>query len=128
MQGRYMEVDLSQQPVRILGSYKDPAAPPGAPAWDLTPVVFPYVVSDTDTEVFMITAYANQCDCEWYAELYWSSGGKSGEAIIDDRGRPFRTAPPGRVQDTYSYDPKSMRWYKNSGSCPQLTNFTCTNV
>jgi hypothetical protein len=126
--GRYIEVDLSKQPVHIVASRSDQMPSPNEPAWDLKPVVFPYTVSATDTEVFMIYADANQCDCEWYAKLYWSTGSKNGESVIDDEGRPFRTAPYQRVKNTYSYDPKLRRWSKDATRCPLLNEFECVRT
>jgi hypothetical protein len=55
------------------------------------PIQFPYKVSDTDPEVFVIDAVTAQYDCTWVAELYWSFEGKNGTTIIDDGGKPFRT-------------------------------------
>jgi hypothetical protein len=126
--GRFIEVDLSKQPVRIIASYKDQMPSPNEPAWDLKPVIFPYTVSATDAEEFMIIADANQCDCEWYAELSWSANGKNGESIINDQGRPFRTAPYTRVRNTYSFDWKSGKWSKDTGQCEFLSNYKCTNA
>jgi len=123
--GRYIEVDLSKQPVRIVASRPDQMPGPNEPAWDLKPVIFPYTVSATDTEVFMIHADANQCDCEWYAKLYWSTDGKNGESIINDQGRPFRTVPYERVKGMYTYDPASKRWSRAPNSCSQPVEFKC---
>ncbi len=124
--GRYIEVNLSKQPVRIVASVPDRFGGSNEPAWQLKPVIFPYTVSATDTEIFKIIADANQCDCEWYAKLYWSTDGKNGESIIDDQGRPFRTAPYQRVTATYSYDQNSRRWIKDASPCQQPTEFTCS--
>jgi len=123
--GRYIEVDLSKQPVRLVASKPDQMPSRNEPAWELKPVKFPYTVSATDTEVFKILADSNQCDCEWYAELFWSTGGKNGESIINDDGRPFRTAPYQRVRQTYSYDPKSRRWVRDTSTCVALVGFEC---
>lgn len=126
--GRYIEVDLSKQPVRIVASRPVQMPSPNEPAWELKPVVFPYSVSATDSEIFMIYADANQCDCEWYAKLYWSTAGKNGESTIDDGGRPFRTAPYQRVKNMYSYDPKLGRWLKEPTKCPVLSEFECVRT
>jgi hypothetical protein len=123
--GRYIEVDLSKQPVRIVASRPDRIPGPNEPAWDLKPVIFPYTVSATDTEVFMIYADANQCDCEWYAKLYWSIGGQNGESIINDQGRPFRTVPYQRVKGMYTYDPESKQWSSDRNQCSQPVEFKC---
>ncbi|GGJ95336.1 transcriptional regulator [Streptomyces camponoticapitis] len=53
---------------------------------------FPYKVSESDPEVFHITANASARYVSWYLELEWSSGGREGTVRIDDRGKPFRTS------------------------------------
>ncbi|MET4923155.1 helix-turn-helix transcriptional regulator [Streptomyces sp. PSRA5] len=53
---------------------------------------FPYQVSESDPEVFHITAHASARYISWYLELEWSSGGREGTLRIDDRGKPFRTS------------------------------------
>jgi hypothetical protein len=54
-------------------------------------ISFPYHVTESEPEVFFIFAGAQRCDCTWVAELSWSAEGRSGVAVIDDDGRPFRT-------------------------------------
>lgn len=72
-------------------------------------VSFPYRVSASDPEVLIVTGRAVRCDCDWVAELRWSSGGRSGTARIDDGGRPFRTSgAPGRP--VLDYDTGAGRW------------------
>ncbi|MFK4687575.1 transcriptional regulator [Streptomyces pristinaespiralis] len=72
-------------------------------------VSFPYRVSATDPEVLLVTGRTVRCDCEWYLQLRWSSGGRTGTVRIDDDGRPFRTSAlaDGAVHD---YDYGSRRW------------------
>ncbi|QHY97389.1 hypothetical protein SSPS47_19985 [Streptomyces sp. S4.7] len=53
---------------------------------------FPYKVSESDPEVFHITAKASARYVSWYLELEWSSGGREGTLRIDDHGKPFRTS------------------------------------
>ncbi|MGP3967238.1 helix-turn-helix domain-containing protein [Streptomyces sp. 6N223] len=53
---------------------------------------FPYQVSETDPEVYYVTARTQAHDVNWYLELEWSSGGQRGTVRIDDDGRPFRTS------------------------------------
>ncbi|OII62253.1 hypothetical protein BJP40_29585 [Streptomyces sp. CC53] len=59
----------------------------------------PYRVTKDDPLVVRVEAAAAHCDCDWYLEAEWSSGGQRGTLRIDDGGRPFRTsgaAEPGR--------------------------------
>lgn len=53
---------------------------------------FPYKVSESDPEVFQISAKASARYVSWYLELEWSSGGREGTLRIDDHGQPFRTS------------------------------------
>ncbi|WP_405441384.1 helix-turn-helix domain-containing protein [Streptomyces niveus] len=53
---------------------------------------FPYKVSESDPEVFQISANASARYVSWYLELEWSSGGREGTLRIDDQGKPFRTS------------------------------------
>ncbi|MFF7254336.1 helix-turn-helix domain-containing protein [Streptomyces microflavus] len=83
---------------------------PGNDTGEPIPAVsFPYRVSASDPEVFLVTGRAARCDCDWVAELRWSSGGRSGTVRIDDDGRPFRTSgAPGRP--VHDYDFVTRRW------------------
>ncbi|MFG3011459.1 helix-turn-helix domain-containing protein [Streptomyces cinerochromogenes] len=53
---------------------------------------FPFKVSQSDPEVFHVTADASAYDVSWYLELSWSSGNRHGTLVVDDAGRPFRTS------------------------------------
>ncbi|MFF7858137.1 helix-turn-helix domain-containing protein [Streptomyces sp. NPDC007904] len=53
---------------------------------------FPFKVSQSDPEVYYISADASAYDVRWYLELKWSSGTRSGTLTVDDRGRPFRVS------------------------------------
>ncbi|MFH9609551.1 helix-turn-helix domain-containing protein [Streptomyces sp. NPDC017448] len=72
-------------------------------------VAFPYRVSVTEPEVFLITGRTVGCDCDWFAELGWSSGGRSGTVRVDDGGRPFRTGGV-RGRPVLDYDTTARRW------------------
>ncbi|MFJ3639657.1 helix-turn-helix domain-containing protein [Streptomyces sp. NPDC090108] len=53
---------------------------------------FPYKVSESDPEVFYITAHTRAHDVRWDLTLDWSSGDRHGTVHIDDNGRPFHTS------------------------------------
>lgn len=72
-------------------------------------VSFPYRISATDPEVLLVAGRTVRCDCDWYLELRWSSGGRSGAVRIDDGGRPFRTSALGDGP-VYEYDYGARRW------------------
>ncbi|WP_020119335.1 helix-turn-helix transcriptional regulator [Streptomyces canus] len=75
---------------------------------------FPYKVSESDPEVFYVTARARAHDVRWDLGLDWSSGDRSGTVHIDDDGRPFRTsADVGRPG--YDYPLGSSEWIARTG-------------
>ncbi|MEU7375105.1 helix-turn-helix domain-containing protein [Streptomyces albidoflavus] len=53
---------------------------------------FPYKISESDPEMFRVTAHTGGRDVSWYLEVEWSSGERQGVFRVDDRGRPFRTS------------------------------------
>ncbi|MET9422245.1 helix-turn-helix transcriptional regulator [Streptomyces sp. NPDC006540] len=82
---RMFDVDLDKsRPVARSVAGNDAGEP-------IPAVSFPYRVSASDPEVLLVTGRTVTCDCEWYLQLRWSSGGRTGTVRIDDGGRPFRT-------------------------------------
>nr|WTB28815.1 hypothetical protein OG781_04000 [Streptomyces sp. NBC_00830] len=53
---------------------------------------FPYKVSESDPEVFYVSAHAEAHHVTWFLGLEWSSGKQQGSVRIDDNGKPFRTS------------------------------------
>ncbi|MGW2705035.1 helix-turn-helix domain-containing protein [Streptomyces sp. NPDC001340] len=53
---------------------------------------FPFKVSESDPEVFHVTAEASAYDVSWSLALTWSSGSRHGVLQIDNHGRLFRTS------------------------------------
>ncbi|MGW9191688.1 helix-turn-helix domain-containing protein [Streptomyces rubiginosohelvolus] len=105
---RMFDVDLdASRPVARSVAGNDSGEP-------IEAVSFPYRVSVTDPEVFLITGRTVGCDCSWVAELAWSSGGGSGTVRIDDGGRPFRTSGV-RGQSVLDYDTAAGRWVSAAG-------------
>ncbi|MQS99822.1 transcriptional regulator [Streptomyces jumonjinensis] len=76
---------------------------------EIPAVALPYRVSVRDPEVLLVTGRTTECDCDWYLELDWSSGDRSGTVRIDDGGRPFRTSGV-RDRPAYEYDTIAGRW------------------
>jgi transcriptional regulator with XRE-family HTH domain len=75
---------------------------------------FPYKVSESDPEVFYVTARTKAHDVRWDLSLDWSSGGRSGTVHIDDSGKPFRTsADVGRPG--YDYPLGGSEWIERIG-------------
>jgi transcriptional regulator with XRE-family HTH domain len=75
----------------------------------LPAVSFPYRVSAEDPEILLVSADSVNCDCDWYLELDWRSGDRTGTVRIDDNGRPFRTSGT-RGRTAHLYDPGTGAW------------------
>ncbi|MEU0599730.1 helix-turn-helix transcriptional regulator [Streptomyces sp. NPDC006393] len=74
---------------------------------------FPYKVSESDPEVFYVTAHTKAHDVRWDLTLDWSSGGRRGTVHIDDNGAPFRTsADEGRPG--YDYPLGGNEWIERA--------------
>lgn len=75
---------------------------------------FPYKVSESDPEVFYVTARTKAHDVRWNLTLDWSSGSRRGTVRIDDNGTPFRTsADVGRPG--YDYPLGGSDWITRMG-------------
>jgi hypothetical protein len=87
---RWVAVDLDASPPRrttgFLGEFASQMPTP-----ERRPITFPYHVSLTDAESFEVFGNAERCDCLWRIELFWSSQGRTGSYVIDDRGGPIHT-------------------------------------
>ncbi|WP_051722522.1 helix-turn-helix transcriptional regulator [Streptomyces albus] len=77
---------------------------------ELPAVRLPFTVSPKDPLVLRVTARTGGCDCRWYLELDWTSGGREGTVRINDGGDPFRTSGiEGRPLYGYWLDPRGWR-------------------
>lgn len=75
---------------------------------------FPYKISESDPEVFYVTAHTKAHDVRWDLSLDWSSGDRSGTVHLDNTGRPFRTsADAGRPG--YDYPLGGSEWIERVG-------------
>ncbi|QJT03302.1 helix-turn-helix domain-containing protein [Streptomyces asoensis] len=77
---------------------------------------FPFKVSESDPEVYYVTADASAYDVRWYLELSWSSGSRHGKLTIDDKGRPFRTSGENGRPD-YEFPLGGSAW-ERAGASP----------
>ncbi|MFE5813364.1 helix-turn-helix domain-containing protein [Streptomyces sp. NPDC056479] len=75
---------------------------------------FPFKVSESDPEVFKITADASAYDVTWYLELAWSSGDRQGTLVVDDDGKPFRTSG-NNGRPAYEFPLGGQKWLKSIG-------------
>ena len=70
---------------------------------------FPYSVSESDPEVYYITADASAYYVSWYLELKWTSGSRSGTLVVNDGGQPFRTSG-NNGRPAYEYPLGGPQW------------------
>ncbi|MFC9651720.1 helix-turn-helix domain-containing protein [Streptomyces sp. NPDC056937] len=70
---------------------------------------FPYSVSESDPEVYYISATATARDVSWYLELEWTSGDRHGTLRVDDNGKPFRTSGS-QGRPSYDYPLGGTEW------------------
>jgi len=72
----------------------------GDQEWRTAPLVFPYVVSSTESETLLVIG-ATKGLVGWTAELLWSDGAVVGRSTIDDNGKPFMTTCDPHVPQIY---------------------------
>ena len=89
---RTASFDLDKTPPKLTPFFDPGQAGPDARPYELQPIKFPYRVALTDPEVFWIEGTTVKCDCEWHAEISWSSKGKSGWVKVDNNGKSFHTS------------------------------------
>ncbi|MEV7415039.1 helix-turn-helix domain-containing protein [Streptomyces sp. NPDC089919] len=78
---------------------------PGNDAGEPLPApALPLKVSAADPAVIRVEAATTGCDCDWYLELRWVAGDRSGTVRIDAAGRPFRTSAALGPSYGYAYD------------------------
>ncbi|MFD3916162.1 helix-turn-helix domain-containing protein [Streptomyces sp. NPDC058603] len=70
---------------------------------------FPYKVSESDPEVYYVSATATARDVSWYLELEWTSGDRRGTLRVDDNGKPFRTSGS-EGRPSYDYPLGGTEW------------------
>ncbi|MDX3246980.1 helix-turn-helix transcriptional regulator [Streptomyces sp. ME18-1-4] len=76
---------------------------------------FPFKVSESDPEVYYVTADASAYDVRWYLELSWTSGSRHGTVTIDDEGKPFRTSGSNGRPD-YEFPLGGSAWQRAGAS------------
>ncbi|MEU6123658.1 helix-turn-helix transcriptional regulator [Streptomyces sp. NPDC047123] len=91
----------------VFGTGLDSGQPTLVPEGDS----FPFKVSESDPEAFMVDARAHSHDVRWYLELKWSSGTRRGTIAIDDKGNPFRTSGDPH-NTTYGYSLQKKTWVR----------------
>lgn len=107
---RLIDVDLDAEPPRV--RY-------GQPGDD-----FPFrrrllfTLTGPETEVLQLVAHTRRCDCEWRAVIHMRVNGKRIEGVVEDQGKPFRTAASARSThlqwDGKRWRPMSRREWKQA--------------
>ncbi|MFE0644877.1 helix-turn-helix domain-containing protein [Streptomyces sp. NPDC058877] len=110
---RHFAVDLDRP--RPVARPVDGYDASGAEGRTIPAVSFPYAVTASEPEEFVVAARTAGCDCRWYLELEWSSGGRTGSTGITDDGKPFRTSGA-KGRPTYAYDASEGRWITGAES------------
>jgi hypothetical protein len=90
---RYLEVALDESAPSVVAMANDEAV---EPIGDDAPVRFPFTVSSSDVEVFVVKVASGAAPAvyQWRLAVDWTSGGESGRLMLGgDDG--FRTAVPG---------------------------------
>jgi len=85
---RYFDVDLDLSPPSV-GPSVDAREEVEFGSEPPNPINFPYTVSSSNPERFILRAETETCYCEWTATLHWIAGDDRGETVIDDNGSPF---------------------------------------
>ncbi len=85
---RYFEVNFSD-PAQVIPR---PAPAPDPQTGQIEPAkAFPFQVSNSNPEVFVLIVRGQACFCDWRLALDWTSGGRSGTTTIDHGFGKLRT-------------------------------------
>jgi hypothetical protein len=87
---QYVLANLDQQPPEMLKSSTE-LVRVGRDYWRVSPLFFPYEVTESSIVTLLLVGQTKKCDCLWTAELSWSNGETKGNKRIDLLGKPFRT-------------------------------------
>lgn len=116
---RWMGVDLDADPPQRTFKVQEAFAEEYPPA-ERKPIAFPYVVSSSDPESFLIATTTSRYSVEFYLEIDWALHGRTGTMRIDDNGSPFRVraVSPGTPDCIYVSDEKPFG--DSSDRCPEM--------
>ncbi|MEU9364179.1 hypothetical protein [Streptomyces avermitilis] len=103
---RHFEVDLDGP--KVVAAPR--AGDDGTPA-----VNFPYRISSTEPEVFLVHARTGTCDCRFHLNLDWTSGDRKGTLRIADGKSPFRVIGTQQLR-LFELDMDKQQWVKQPGA------------
>lgn len=99
---RAVAASLDSNPPKLTPLFQEEFIPDNTPQVERKPMTFPYKVSLSDAETFVVEGRAKTCDCDWLIELAWAAEGKTGTLTIDDNGKPFRVSGGANVTQVCS--------------------------
>jgi hypothetical protein len=114
-EGRYIMYNLDTQPPKVIGS----SGTKKSIGLKVTPLTFPYTVTDKDTATILLIGNTYECDCLWYAELSWQAGAAHGVQKIDLNGKPFHTEGTNGLRSAFF---SSGKW-ETGGPMPSRSPF-----
>ncbi|MDQ3786933.1 MAG: hypothetical protein M3422_06790 [Actinomycetota bacterium] len=79
---------------------------------------FPYKVSGSDPEQFVITPVVTDAAVDWRLRIHWSSGGEKGELVVDDAGKPLRTTATTNTRPFCVEQPDAQQWIPRTEGAP----------
>jgi hypothetical protein len=98
---RWIAADLDADPPKLQADTVDFLVET-VPEPERRPIRFPYEVSISDAETFVVDGRTVDCHCFWEIELSWASQGQVGKLVIDDAGHPFEVTGTRNVTQTCS--------------------------
>jgi hypothetical protein len=101
---RWVAADLDADPPTLQAGIAD-FLEETVPQQERRPIRFPYKVSISDAETFVVDGRTADCYCFWEIELSWASQGRVGKLVINDGGKPFRVSGTRNVTQTCSTGP-----------------------
>ena len=97
-EGRFIQADLSSDPPKIVKTNADPAVTWGSDAGvALTPITFPYTVSDDDSETFYVLSSLQSGYVAFTINIGWMYKDRQGSTRVDNHGQPFEVTKPDRI-------------------------------
>ncbi|MGW8764242.1 hypothetical protein ACWGN5_17230 [Streptomyces sp. NPDC055815] len=108
MEPRYFSVDLDTSPPVVR------AVPARGPNGEVTrPAVgFPFFVSKTDPEQFLVTFETKTCYCTVSLLVDWAYGARTGTLELDNKGRDFTVVPQTKMPPYYYfYEPHNAETF-----------------
>lgn len=108
-------VDLDTSPPTVMPPKHPSSNASSAGGVRTAPLMFPYTISESDPEGFILTISTRHFDCMWTAELDWVAGSEVGHTLIEDNGHPFETTATTALR-TVTWVQNGNGWSRTSPS------------